>query len=475
MSVSLPDKVVRGSPESFLILLGHADNIDEQDAEGRTAVYRAARIGRTRQLEALLTRGANANIFTNTGESPLHAATKYGHLDCMKLLVAFNADVNSLPPPDLTEYSETALCTAVRRFPAAVQYLLSHSANPNLASEQRRLPLVWAICMNDLVTAEILLKNGANVNARAVHDYTPLHHAVQKGNPAMVKLMIYHGAKLELTDDRGETPLFCLCDSEVPNRVEVLHELICASVDLEQISPYWEMTITELAQDMKLKTLFDALLKAGALPPRKENADDRQEVFINIHDLHEDLTDELDDQENIEPLIKLHVSRRLTKEQLSSRLRDKGWAVSAGHWYMLEKCRTPITIERMAYYARGFRNAPKGAELNDGPEFLGETYREALTRFCEMGLIAPLSVLEIINKQATAEDFKVIAQRHGIKVSGNKNMLLGRILEFYPPEQLYEILKLRPIYQLTKAGKEFIAAKRPDRSSLPRPGYDFET
>ena len=54
-------------------------------------------------------------------------------------------------------------------------------------------------------------------------------------------------------------------------------------------------------------------------------------------------------------------------------------------------------------------------------------------------------------------------------------MLLGRILEFYPPEQLYEILKLRPIYQLTKAGKEFIAAKRPDRSSLPRPGYDFET
>src|SRR5688500_3515390 len=54
---------------------------------------------------------------------------------------------------------------------------------------------------------ELLAAAPATVNARDEGGYTPLHLAVWNGKLQMAKLLLEHGAEMEATNERGETPL----------------------------------------------------------------------------------------------------------------------------------------------------------------------------------------------------------------------------------------------------------------------------
>lgn len=64
--------------------------------------------------------------------------------------------------------------------------------------------------LDHVKVAEILLKNGANVQGQSnrYRDSTPLHVASSMlGSEAMVKLLIQNGAKVDATDAMIKTPL----------------------------------------------------------------------------------------------------------------------------------------------------------------------------------------------------------------------------------------------------------------------------
>jgi hypothetical protein len=55
---------------------------------------------------------------------------------------------------------------------------------------------------------EFLLKKGADVNIEDGGDgWTPLHWAVFRHHPEMVKLLIENGARVDVVDKRGRTPM----------------------------------------------------------------------------------------------------------------------------------------------------------------------------------------------------------------------------------------------------------------------------
>lgn len=54
--------------------------------------------------------------------------------------------------------------------------------------------------------AQILIKGGADVNAKAFEDITPLHDAALVGNLKLVKLLIEKGAEPLAKNRKGKTP-----------------------------------------------------------------------------------------------------------------------------------------------------------------------------------------------------------------------------------------------------------------------------
>lgn len=75
----------------------------------------------------------------------------------------------------------------------------------------------------DAKTAEFLIQHGADVEAKAAINQTPLMWAAKRGNFEVAKCLIEKGAKLEAKDENGSTALYL---AETYGRTNVVHLLI---------------------------------------------------------------------------------------------------------------------------------------------------------------------------------------------------------------------------------------------------------
>lgn len=138
-------------------------------------VFGAAAAGVVERVRELLDADpALANAYAPDGLTPLGLAAFFKRRETARLLVARGADVN--------QFSRHA---SIRVAPL-------HSALADRADEE---------------IAALLVAAGAEVNARASGEGTPLHTAAFEGSLEVVRLLLASGAELTATDDRGRTPL----------------------------------------------------------------------------------------------------------------------------------------------------------------------------------------------------------------------------------------------------------------------------
>ncbi|KAJ6666687.1 hypothetical protein lerEdw1_020411, partial [Lerista edwardsae] len=139
--------------------------------------------------------------------TPLHITASRGYLDCLRHLLLRGADV------DLAPGGETALHTACAAATAdCVRLLLSFGANPEAVSEDGYQPLHMCRAPGSIECARLLLSHGANVNCTSEEEEeTPLHVAARLGLAALVRLLLRSGADLEAKNVAGQTPLNAAC------------------------------------------------------------------------------------------------------------------------------------------------------------------------------------------------------------------------------------------------------------------------
>lgn len=165
----------------------------------------AAEQGQVTQMKHFLKAGTDIDAVGTDGYNDLHLASKHGHLDCIRMLIAYGANVEEIASSRNLRALHVA-CEAQQV--QAVHTLLTEGhadIHAPIASGNR--PLNLATVFGNLATVKVLVDAGANVEAAGVNGWTPLQHAAFNSALAKAAFLLERGAKVDLKDMVGNTAL----------------------------------------------------------------------------------------------------------------------------------------------------------------------------------------------------------------------------------------------------------------------------
>lgn len=267
-------------PEMMRFLIAHGAEINEQ--------------GMARLWERRILSEPRPKDMNKGGFYPLHYAARQGCVECIQVLVEAGADLDVVDPDRVSPLN---LALINKHFDAAAA-LIEAGADVNSWDLFGRSPLYNAIDMNTLPVgsrrdipsedaltgydvAAMLLEHGANPNMQlklrppyrhAIYDRgmdnplsygaTPLIRAARAADVESVRLLLEHGALVDLPNGKGHTPLLIVSGidwSSNPTRghykteedsIETLRLLLAAGADINATSG--DPTIRPSAEEYEL-------------------------------------------------------------------------------------------------------------------------------------------------------------------------------------------------------------------------------
>lgn len=209
--------------DMVLFLLDKGADIHATDVGGWTALHHAAAIGNREVVQLLTSRGLDVNQPDAKGIVPLLMAGRVMHEDTVLFLCDNGAHVNA----------------CVNGAP-----LLSLAANAQ-----------------DAEFVNIILKYGADANARDAAGETPLHTAARHGHADILRALLQGGSDMALRDPFGRTPLFhaCLKGQKVTTRLLLRQGGSCTD-----IKDHYGQTALSIAARHGFTPLVTRLINSGA-------------------------------------------------------------------------------------------------------------------------------------------------------------------------------------------------------------------
>ena len=238
MAIDAKNDIYRSLIVKALIDNGAALNVT--DSCGRTPLHIASMQGH-HSLIKLLTSTDSLHLKDNEGCTPLYYACKNSHLECIREYVAhlpviignFANNDGTTPLSVMTRLGRSILHVACEKGDIfVVKKLLEAGADPNITDKYGFTPLMRTVMSvgqvsdtnaSSIITALCKTQN-CNLNAKYVvykaesvvklryeEGSTALHMATDvdniESNSSSVKVLVENGAKLDVRDIRGRTPL----------------------------------------------------------------------------------------------------------------------------------------------------------------------------------------------------------------------------------------------------------------------------
>ena len=155
-------------------------------------IHEAAASGSVGDVQRILATDPEAlRKIDKAGLTPLLLAVKEGQVEMVGVLLAAGADPNQTSPQNWSPLHEAA----VTGKPEIVRMLLGKGAKPMVFEVQNHgTPLHIACFHGNLEICQLLVKAGADINARDREHLTPVWHARDQGHLKVVAWMKEHGA-----------------------------------------------------------------------------------------------------------------------------------------------------------------------------------------------------------------------------------------------------------------------------------------
>lgn len=191
-------KVVEGKEvDRVRDLLDKGVDINAQDTQGRTAIMIATYANDVEMVKVLIAEGADVDIQDNMLNNPFLYAGAEGYMEILKLMIAAGAD-----PTITNRYGGVALIPASEHgYVEVVNELLTNTkTDVNHVNNLGWTALLEAIILNDgsekqQQTIRLLIEHGADVNLADKDGVTPLAHASEKQFKEIEEILLESGAK----------------------------------------------------------------------------------------------------------------------------------------------------------------------------------------------------------------------------------------------------------------------------------------
>jgi ankyrin repeat protein len=138
---------------------------------------------------------------------------------------------------------------------------VTQRADVNVRSADGSTALLWAAHWNDLATAELLLRAGADPNAANDFKMTPLSQACTNGNAGLVELLLKSGANPSTPIATGETPLMTCAKT---GTVEGVRTLLAHDANVNATEPVQHQTALMWAAAERHPNVVRTLIQAHA-------------------------------------------------------------------------------------------------------------------------------------------------------------------------------------------------------------------
>jgi uncharacterized protein len=154
----------------------------------------------------------------------VYEAVCTGEIEIAKGLLEERPEELSIPSPD--GFSLLGYACFFNQHAIARYLIVEKEANVNQpsANDLRVTPLHSACAIVSYPLTQLLLDNGADVNARQQGGLTPLHAAAHHGATELVRLLIENGADINAKTDAGETALSLAEGRSFSNTVNYLRQ-----------------------------------------------------------------------------------------------------------------------------------------------------------------------------------------------------------------------------------------------------------
>ncbi|KAJ2953216.1 hypothetical protein O0L34_g793 [Tuta absoluta] len=203
-------------------------NPDSIDDAGRSCLHLSCLVGSEECTTLLLEHKANPNRWDSsldTKATPLHCAASARNLACVKVLIAYGADVNA----GLSERSPLHYAVLSNAHDV-VSALLEAGACPDTPQVFTETPLHVAASLGLATCTKLLLDAGADVRAAmGAGRTTALHLAAEDGHAECAQLLLDHGAQMDWPNHKGQTPLHL---AALAHSVEVVELLVSRRADV---------------------------------------------------------------------------------------------------------------------------------------------------------------------------------------------------------------------------------------------------